>query len=33
MSAGQISQLHAPLPDRVLSHRHPVIRLSDWINI
>ena len=31
MSAGQISQLHALLPDRVRSN--PVIRVADWMNI
>ena len=33
MSAGQISQLHALLPDRVRSKRRPVIRVADWMNI
>ena len=33
MSAGQISQLHALLPDRVRSNRRPVIRVADWMNI
>ena len=33
MSAEQISQLHALLPDRVRSKRRPVIRVADWMNI
>ena len=33
MSAGQISQLHALLPDRVRSNGRPVIRIANWMNI